>query len=85
MHYWNIFLGHLGFLQLLIAKGAKVNAGLDSTTPLMRAAARGMRAGVKFLLENDADVSAMCYVMFYFYYGLVLLIVYGHHNQACEL
>ncbi|GAA0139863.1 hypothetical protein LIER_01327 [Lithospermum erythrorhizon] len=47
--------GHLGFLQLLTAKGAKVDVGVESKTPLMRAAARGMEEGVKFLLENNAN------------------------------
>ena len=57
---WAAWAGHKQVVELLIAKGADVNAKVDrhGMTPLHYAASRGHKEIAELLIANGADVNA---------------------------
>lgn len=55
---WYCFAGLKDLMQLLISKGAVIEAESDGGTPLHCAAALGRKEAVKILLDREANVSS---------------------------
>ena len=70
--------GHTAVVQLLIEKGADVNArdSFYNATPIIWAAQRGFAEIVKLLLDHGATGSKDQFLM---------MGVYGHHNELIKL
>lgn len=62
-----IFLlaGDTELLKLLVSRGLDVNLQSDAGTPLIWAAGHGQQDAVRILLEHHANVSVICFLLFF--------------------